>query len=178
MCRWGSLQSGPSKVNMMIYHQHLLGCSRTESEADPLWCEMLGPQLIEVSQFCLGSPHGEIKQRWQLLPVTVLNAEKDLLNPHDNQSFSLLQLGKLRLSSQDWTARKGRVGIHIQVLQTQSQDSGPLYPPAFLPIFCWIHLFYHLFEDSVCFSQISNSSKVSITSYTTAFYLTLGGVSP
>lgn len=69
------------------------------------------PQLVGVSQFCLGSPHGEIKRRRQLLPVTVLNAGKDLLNRHDNQSFSLSRLGKLRLSSQDWTARKGGAGF-------------------------------------------------------------------
>lgn len=136
MCRWGSLQSGPGTVNVMIYHSHLLGCIRTESEADPLWCEVLASlrvqrsqpkaatQLVGVSQFCLGSPCGEIKQRWQLLPVTVLNAEKDSFSPHDNQSFSLLQLGKRRLSGQDWTARKGGAGFTFRWSKPRAKTPG------------------------------------------------------
>lgn len=140
---------------MMIYHQHLLGCSHTESEADPLWCEVLGSlrvqrsqpkgQLVGVSQFCLGSPHGEIKRRRQLLPVTVLNAGKDLLNRHDNQSFSLSRLGKLRLSSQDWTARKGGAGFTFRWSKPRARSLGLCTLQLSCSFFCWIHLFYYSF---------------------------------
>lgn len=86
----------------------------------------LRPWLAECFS-SVWSPHTEIKLRWQILPPachhvpgTVLSAKKDLLNPHNNQSFRILQLGKLRLSSQCRTARKSGAGIRSGCAHSES----------------------------------------------------------
>lgn len=157
-------------VNIIYNHinnnQHFSGCPVVQSLRPTVsWCEERGqgmglgerrgqPEALTcgVSPFCLRSPHLEIKPRWQLLstachhvPGTVLSMEKDLLNPHNSQSFCILQLGKLRLSSQSWTAGKDRTEIHFRLFRSRSRtlNHGTIHPPSH-PSFAKFAFYYYL----------------------------------